>query len=617
MAAPEQSNPGFDAGGNFIGRTAIQWDQYFGAKTDAEGGSIDNGFLTGTTVVTGTLNLNGASVVGFDVGAFASLTIDNNLNVPPIGLSGSILQMVNADGQPTRAELDAFGNAALLTGRRSDGTNAVPTTLLSGDEVVRLDAWGYNGAAYVGPAAAVRLIATGTWSGVSNPAEVRISTTPTGSTGMVDRWDFASTGGLYALGATGGDQGVGTINAQDVFVNGASLTAPSVTLTGAVTGSGTSPITTSIAANAVTNAKLATMAGSGFKGNNSGGGAVVDLTAAQAATLIGAIASIPGFVNRLRNSTMVSWPNGTTGAIATAPTGSANIASNGWAVKATGAAGVWAQQATGQNGTYWSLKLTGTTSNTDITAAQRIGGSDAAVLAGQTVTFQAAIFNNTGAALVPTLATGFASAFENFGTVTPDLAATNLQSIADGTWGIVAYTFVVSASAINGYQVLVDFGAMNAGTKFVYLTAADLRVTAGLSTGLNASPPVPELPGLAFELQRNADYYNTSYVNGVAPGAVTGNGMVQMIFPTTLVSGNTAGMMVSFPRMRVAPSISTYSPVSGGAGVMYDLVAASDVASAIADIGDASCFVYGNGNMAGNSAYLDVYFHWKAYADFW
>ena len=85
MAAPEQSNPGFDAGGNFIGRTAIQWDQYFGAKTDAEGGSIDNGFLTGTTVVTGTLNLNGASVVGFDVGAFASLTIDNNLNVPPIG----------------------------------------------------------------------------------------------------------------------------------------------------------------------------------------------------------------------------------------------------------------------------------------------------------------------------------------------------------------------------------------------------------------------------------------------------------------------------------------------------------------------------------------------------
>lgn len=59
------------------------------------------------------------------------------------------------------------------------------------------------------------------------------------------RWSINADGGLFAAGVTGGDQGVGTINALGLFVNGVAVTTPTVLPIGG--GWGTSNGTTALA----------------------------------------------------------------------------------------------------------------------------------------------------------------------------------------------------------------------------------------------------------------------------------------------------------------------------------------------------------------------------------
>ena len=247
--------------------------------------------------------------------------------------------------------------------------------------------------------------------------------------------------------------------------------------------------------------------------------------AAAAAAAAGAAAS--GFINVLRNGTFLSWVRGSSGSIAAAATGAAAIAATGWAVLATGATVAFARIVPGYNGAGASLKVTGATSVTDVTIAQRVEGADAARLAGKTCTFQCAIYNNTGGSITPTIAARYAGSVDSWGAPVADLAASNLQACANNAWTIVAYTFAVHANALDGYEVKIDFGNnFSTSGKFIQIAAADLRVTTGASTGLNASPPSPELPSVADTLARAARYHQSSYVNAVAPGTATAAGLV-------------------------------------------------------------------------------------------
>ncbi len=73
----------------------------------------------------------------------------------------------------------------------------------------------------------------------------------------------------------------------DLGLTGTNSGDQTITLTGDVTGSGTGSFAATIGANAVTNAKLATMATASFKGRTTAGiGNVEDLTAAQATALL-------------------------------------------------------------------------------------------------------------------------------------------------------------------------------------------------------------------------------------------------------------------------------------------------------------------------------------------
>ncbi len=269
-----------------------------------------------------------------------------------------------------------------------------------------------------------------------------------------------------------------------------------------------------------------------------------------------------GFANVLRNSTMGVWANGGIGAsisIAAAATGRSCIGASGWAVIAAGAA-VTAQQDTDAEGASRAMKITGNTSVTGLVIGQRIESTDAAKLAGKRVTIQLAIYNNTGGSITPTIATRYPGAVDDWTSPSADLAATNLQACANGQWTTVAYTLDVHANAFRGYELKVDFGNnFSANTKYVKVAKPDARVTSGIATGLNGSPPTPEIADLASDITRCSRYFQTTYDNGTAPGSSVTGGPFGALAIFGDNAGGAFGQPYQFPvPMRAAPTVSTW-----------------------------------------------------------
>lgn len=277
----------------------------------------------------------------------------------------------------------------------------------------------------------------------------------------------------------------------------------------------------------------------------------VTSTVSTAATVVG---QAIGSVNKLRNGNFIAWPNGTSGSVTTSATGYTSITASAWAAIATGATITWSQVASGGNGAAQSLTLTGNTSVTDITLGQRIESYDAAPLAGQTCTFQLRVTNNTGGSITPTLATRYAGSTDVWTSPVADLAATNLQSIASGATAILSYTFAVSANAINGYELKIDFGNnFSTNAKSVTVTAADFRATPNVAMGLNSSPSAPEYIPTSMQLRWCERFMQATYANGVAPGTSTRLGMVGGY---TNVSGTYFGFPVYYrTEMRASPTV--------------------------------------------------------------
>ena len=274
-----------------------------------------------------------------------------------------------------------------------------------------------------------------------------------------------------------------------------------------------------------------------------------------------------GFLNKFRNGVFSVAQRGTSG---TVTTGNTSYTLDGWQIAPTGATATWSQQYN-VNLAGTALRIACATGMTACNLQQRIESYIAASLLTyskglQAVTVQFAIYNNTGSSLTVKLATGYASVQDNFGSVTADLAATSMQTITNATAGIVAYTFTPgSASLANGYQVQLQFvGGLNAGSGYVDIGFADIRVTAGGSTGTNASPPPPEVRNIPTELTFCQRYWATSYGNGVAPGAATRAGMIST--GTQLFGSFTNTGTVPFPApMRAAPGSVAYYDGAGNA----------------------------------------------------
>lgn len=267
--------------------------------------------------------------------------------------------------------------------------------------------------------------------------------------------------------------------------------------------------------------------------------------------------SAGGYINKFRNATFDIWQRGTS----SLSTSGGAYTADGWIVTQIGAAFTCGQD-TGNNGTEFSLKCVGGTSNTDTSFSQRIESTVATPLAGQTVTVQFQYKQDTGSAVTPKISTCFASATDNFATCTSDLASTSLTSCASATWCTEAYTLSVSASANKGYQVTLDCNSALTSAQHCWTTAADIRVTSGVTTGVNTTPPSPELRPIGPELAFDQRYFISDFPNGTTPA--NSSSVYQYHSGMAVGANNPVNCGVSIPsQMRVSPSITFYSPNLG------------------------------------------------------
>ncbi len=261
-----------------------------------------------------------------------------------------------------------------------------------------------------------------------------------------------------------------------------------------------------------------TLAGSGGTAINTSGSTIT-------------VESPGGLLNKFRNGTMDVWQRGLTPTLSTSTAGSSYVP-DGWIVTWTAsvAAVPAATQAAGRSLTVNSLKVTGATNITDVAVKQRIESYVSAPMTSQTVTVQAQIFNNTGGSITPTLTIKHATAQDNWGATTTDVSAVSLQACGNAAWTQVCYTFAAAAGTSNGLEVTIDFGNnFSANTKSVQITELDIRVTPGVTTGLNSLAPPPELRPIWQEMSFCQRYFISTYGNnltGNAGGTATGNGIV-------------------------------------------------------------------------------------------
>jgi hypothetical protein len=271
-----------------------------------------------------------------------------------------------------------------------------------------------------------------------------------------------------------------------------------------------------------------------------------------------------GMVNKFRNGTMDVWQRGTSPAL-TAGTSGSQYTADGWQVNwtASSSAAPGITQAGGRLLTKNSLEVTGATNITDVQVQQRIESLIAAAFCSQTVTVQAQVYNNTGGSITPALTVKHAGSQDSWGSPVTDLNAVSQQACANGAWTQVAYTFSASAASYNGLEIIFDFGNnFSSSSKDIQITECDVRVTPGAATGLNSTPPPPELRPITTELPANQRYFSSSFGNGVTPANDVGGYWDGALF---WYAANQVGTQnIGFPApMRAAPGVTLYSSTNG------------------------------------------------------
>jgi hypothetical protein len=123
----------------------------------------------------------------------AALTVNNNtVAVTPIATSD--VHVIGADSSAARILLDGFASGSIVTGRYANGTSAAPTACTTGNALATFAARGYGATAYSGNVGIVRISSEGTFTDSSQPTNVTIWTTPSGSTTAVERIHVAPSG---------------------------------------------------------------------------------------------------------------------------------------------------------------------------------------------------------------------------------------------------------------------------------------------------------------------------------------------------------------------------------------------------------------------------------------
>lgn len=313
-----------------------------------------------------------------------------------------------------------------------------------------------------------------------------------------------------------------------------------------------------------------------------------------------------GFVNKFRNGTFEVWQRGTSISVAA---GVPAYTADGWIVSPTGAIAAVAKG--GQIGkSPSSLQITGNASMSATTIKQRIPSEMACSLYGQRVTFQMICWNAAGGASVtPQIIVRSCNSIDNFGAMTTNIAATNMQPIANGASGLISYTFDAPANAVNGLEIEISFGALlNANTKYIYVTDADLRLTPGVATGINTTPPIVETRPFGIEEILCKRFFQKSFQYATAPAQNAGRPGVETATSSGTASALAVNIRVRLPvRMFGSPSVTTYNPAAANNN-LRNITAGSDLAVSVVDI-TADGFILRNNATAVSANVYEI--HWS------
>ena len=355
----------------------------------------------------------------------------------------------------------------------------------------------------------------------------------------------------------------------------------------APTIAGTADSTTSLATTAfvqAVRALLAPLDSPAFTGNPTAptpAAADNDTSIATTAMVQAAIAAAfasggdPHMRNALDNGGFEVWQRGIS-VPATHTAGNRVVNADRWWVRPAGASVTSSRSALVPTGavTRYSKYIAGAASVTTVDFGQRIL-ADRMPAIKRTITVQAWVLNNTGAAFAPSLLIGTPAASNDFTTVTNRLTQV-LQSCANGVWTQVSHTVDIS-----GYTNISN------GMEFV-LQVPSGSMTAGKSVQFSEVQIAPRSSVTNFLAEKREEtlrscyrHYCKTFDEDITPASSVGetaNGV------SAITAGTAAGAGVAtwaYPGGMMAgqPTITTYNPQAAGSG-WRNIIDNTDVAAA-------------------------------------
>lgn len=158
------------------------------------------------------------SLERYSVSRLGVVSQNANAIAPPAPIGDEMVALCQADGQANRIQMESFGAASQITGRRANDTNASPDALAADDIILQMTARGYNGSAYSSAGRAhIMLKALDAWvSGVDESAWIDFQTTAINSTTTATAMALKS-GLIVGLPASVTDPGAGSVNLSGVY----------------------------------------------------------------------------------------------------------------------------------------------------------------------------------------------------------------------------------------------------------------------------------------------------------------------------------------------------------------------------------------------------------------
>ena len=198
---------------------------------------IAGGVLTGALNVQANLQANelvlssppGASLGVGTLNMPGLLRINANAVTTAAPLAGTLLHIVQADGQTPRLSIDCYGAAqpGTINFRAAGGTGATPTTTQAAAGLGYINFSGYIAGAFTGARAYISSNATDTYTAGAQGTNLVFATTPAGTTAVV--FPMALQNGVVIGNPAGGDPGLGALRAANfIEINRNAAALPAV-----------------------------------------------------------------------------------------------------------------------------------------------------------------------------------------------------------------------------------------------------------------------------------------------------------------------------------------------------------------------------------------------------